>query len=108
MKPDNAKTLNTDMDLSECAVEAALEIISKKLPKTMSYGWLSLPSQSLGTAVLLTKYNNFIELSYPNIHLSIEINSTYYCDEWSVTVNNWDFSGKNSENNPITVWNAGA
>jgi len=110
MKPDNAIKITTDMDLSEAALEEALIIISKKLPKNnkgLNYGWLTIPSQSLGVAVLLTKYSSFIELGFPSVHLSIEISAQYDVDEWSVTVNNWDFEGKDSGNNPITVWSSG-
>jgi hypothetical protein len=111
MKPDNAIKLPTDADLSEASLEAALDIIQKKLSKSTAatnYGWLTIPSQSLGQAVLLTKYNNFAELAFSNIHISIEISAQYDVDEWSVTVNNWSFEGKESENNPITVWTKGA
>lgn len=108
MKPDNAKQLAVQMDLSEVALEDALLLISPTLGEGINYGWISIPSQLLGTAVLLTKYSNFIELSFPNIHLSIEINPEYDCDEWSVMVNNWDFSKEKPENNSVTVWSSGA
>jgi len=109
MKPDNALELEISADLSEASLETALLMVAAKLSKKqINYGWISIPSQSLGTGVMITKYSSFFKLSFPSIHLSLEINSEYDVDEWSVTINNWDFSNEKPTNKSFTVWSAGA
>lgn len=110
MKPENAIEFTVHSDLSEAALEYALDTIIKRLkvPAKTCYGCLMVPSQLIGEAILLVRHSSYIHIKYPDLHLAIDVSSEYAPDEFSVQFQEWDWSGDEPESTIHVVWSPGA
>ena len=107
MKPDGAKELLIGSDLSECAIESAIELMGIDLKNicndTFQKGpsgniTIKVASQQIGLALMLRR-RVFSPINLINM---VDISFDYAPDEWSVHLSNYG-------NNPINgcVWSPG-
>lgn len=113
MKPDGALDLSISSDLSECALESAMEMMGIDLKNITSkefqkgpYGHLkiSIASQQMSLALWLKD-----RLFKPkNLRTVVEIDFGYQPNEWSLSL--WEITGvgENYSDKTSIVWCEGA
>lgn len=104
-QPANSERLKISMDLSESALEEALkqcgygaENYCLKSERPNAWGVLKIASQQMGLAPFI-KDRVFTKLQA----ITLDIDSSYLPDEWSITV--IDYSGEPKQS---CVWSPGA
>ena len=98
MKPFNALELATPSDISQCAVESAIELIKDRLREgDVGYKW------GQGSLIIGVEGCISAALNIAQYHgLSVSMNRTYEPDEWSLTLY------RDDDYKPITAWSGGA